>query len=114
MPNVVLLPFLWTVLIGATVFTMAWLPTRLLVRRSRTWRFILSGVAALAIAPSVGNFCGSESVVPAALFLFMSLLEVTADLLARLTLFAQGAIPVAAIAMAVFFPWTYYVERHRA
>lgn len=112
MPNVSLLPFVWTGLVGAVVFTLAWLPSRRLVQRSRIWRFVLSSIAALSVAPSVGNFCGSDAVVPAVLFLSMSVLGVSVDLLARLALFARGAIPVAAIEVAVFFPWTYYAQRN--
>jgi hypothetical protein len=114
MPNIFLPAFLWSVPVGAVVFALAWLPSRRLTQRSKLWRITLSTVAALAVAPSVGDFCGSQTIVPAVLFLAMSIFSASADLLTRLPVFARGALPVLILAAVIFYVWSYFETRRRA
>lgn len=102
--------FIFTVPIGAALFAIAWLPTRRLASRSRTWRFALAGVAALGAAPTIANICGSDYIVPA---VWVSLALRSPDPVLRFTGLAHGFLPLVAFAAVIFCFWSYYVERTR-
>ena len=113
MANIFFPAFLWTVPIGAVLFIVAWLSVRQRASRSKTWRFVLSGIAALAVTPSVADFCGTQTVMPAVFFLAVSVLSESARLLDRLAFFTLGALPVVMFAVVIFFVWNYFVEKRR-
>jgi hypothetical protein len=72
---------------------------------------VLSSIAALAVAPSFGNFCGSQTVVPAVLFLAMSVFSFSVDLVVRLSVFVRGALPVITLAAVIYFAWSHYLKK---
>jgi NADH:ubiquinone oxidoreductase subunit 2 (subunit N) len=102
--------FAVTVSIGAILFAIAWLPTRNLTRRSRMWRFLLSSIAALAVAPTIVEFCGQECICPAT---YASLMLLAPDATRRSIGLAYGVLPLLTAAVIIFGMWSYYVERKR-
>jgi hypothetical protein len=102
--------FIWTVLIGAILFAIAWLPTRRLAKRSRIWRLFLASIAGLAVGPTILDFCGRDYICPAS---FASLMLLAPDTLRRSTGLVFGILPVATVAALIFCIWSYYVEKRR-
>src|ERR1700733_9247041 len=100
--------FLPTMLIGAFLFLIVWLPTRRLKPHGRFWRFLLSGITAFAFAPTSMEFCGRYDIAPAS---FASLMILAPDPLRRSVGFVSGVLPLLAVSLAIFFVWSYYAER---
>jgi len=114
MPNFLFFLFLWTVPIGAVVFMVAWLPTRRLAHRSRVWRFLLSSIASLAVAPTGLEICGREAILPASCILYEAAFSLTSAVTDLVSFFyIHGAFPVVTLALVIFSCWSYYAERGR-
>jgi hypothetical protein len=107
---VVFIMFLWTVPMGAVLFAIAWLPTRQLASRSRTWRLFLSSVVGLSVAPTMLEFCGRNYICPA---IYASLMLLAPDSPRRCVGLVHGILPLVTATALIFCVWSYHVERAR-
>ena len=105
---ILFIEFFWTVLVGAVLFAIVWLLTRTSSGFLRIWRLMLSLIAALAVTPTIMNICGQDYIAPASLTAVM----VFAPDAARCSIgLVHGVLPLLALASAVFFIWSYFVEK---
>jgi hypothetical protein len=102
--------FLWTVPVGAGLFVVAWLLSRRFSGHITVKAVVLSSFAALALTPTVMNFCGQDYIAPAS---FTSLMIFAPDPARRSVGFIHGILPLLAFAAAAFFLWRCYVDRKR-
>src|SRR5258707_2438167 len=100
--------FLPTVVIGAVLFLIVWLLTRRRMAQRRLWRFLVSCLAAFAVAPTSAPCCGVYCIVPAS---FTSLMILAPDPVRRAMGFMAGHFSLVSGSLIIFSIWSYFAER---